>query len=53
MNDTYFFGKRMTLNQGGRVNFSNGGPGFYNKTCLLYTSPSPRDRQKSRMPSSA
>ena len=26
----------------------NGGP-----VCLLYTSPSPRDRQKSRMPSSA
>ena len=26
--------------------------GYYN-TCLLYTSPSPRDRQKSRMPSSA
>jgi len=25
---------------------------FYN-LCLLYTSPSPRDRQKSRMPSSA
>ena len=25
---------------------------FYNY-CLLYTSPSPRDRQKSRMPSSA
>ena len=24
-----------------------------NATCLLYTSPSPRDRQKSRMPSSA
>ena len=24
-----------------------------NRTCLLYTSPSPRDRQKSRMPSSA
>ena len=23
------------------------------KNCLLYTSPSPRDRQKSRMPSSA
>ena len=23
------------------------------KICLLYTSPSPRDRQKSRMPSSA
>ena len=29
---------------------------FFNKDpniCLLYTSPSPRDRQKSRMPSSA
>ena len=25
----------------------------YQKHCLLYTSPSPRDRQKSRMPSSA
>ena len=25
----------------------------YHNTCLLYTSPSPRDRQKSRMPSSA
>ena len=25
----------------------------YMGTCLLYTSPSPRDRQKSRMPSSA
>ena len=25
----------------------------YIYTCLLYTSPSPRDRQKSRMPSSA
>ena len=25
----------------------------YSLTCLLYTSPSPRDRQKSRMPSSA
>ena len=25
----------------------------WGETCLLYTSPSPRDRQKSRMPSSA
>ena len=25
----------------------------FNISCLLYTSPSPRDRQKSRMPSSA
>ena len=30
----------------------NGKPKPYN-SCLLYTSPSPRDRQKSRMPSSA
>ena len=26
---------------------------YENRACLLYTSPSPRDRQKSRMPSSA
>ena len=25
----------------------------WNKACLLYTSPSPRDRTRSRMPSSA
>ena len=29
------------------------GPTCHEGTCLLYTSPSPRDRQKSRMPSSA
>ena len=28
-------------------------PAVFYATCLLYTSPSPRDRQKSRMPSSA
>ena len=27
--------------------------GQMNNTCLLYTSPSPRDRTRSRMPSSA
>ena len=27
--------------------------GYVLQDCLLYTSPSPRDRQKSRMPSSA
>ena len=26
---------------------------FYLSTCLLYTSPSPRDKRQSRMPSSA
>ena len=30
----------------------DGNPIFF-EDCLLYTSPSPRDRQKSRMPSSA
>ena len=29
------------------------GPNGAGKTCLLYTSPSPRDGTKSRMPSSA
>ena len=32
---------------------SNLGASHIAKVCLLYTSPSPRDRQKSRMPSSA
>ena len=30
-----------------------GTAGYEPYSCLLYTSPSPRDRQKSRMPSSA
>ena len=41
---------------GRRVLVSNCTVYFHNsffKICLLYTSPSPRDRQKSRMPSSA
>ena len=29
------------------------GEGVKNKSCLLYTSPSPRDKRQSRMPSSA
>ena len=37
--------------------FLDGGGSYVNEellaVCLLYTSPSPRDRQKSRMPSSA
>ena len=36
---------------GANVGFADGEAHFI--TCLLYTSPSPRDRQKSRMPSSA
>ena len=41
---------------GDKVRFRAGKPENirgYEKSCLLYTSPSPRDRQKSRMPSSA
>ena len=33
--------------------YSSGSDIYKSHTCLLYTSPSPRDRQKSRMPSSA
>ena len=33
--------------------FKHGNKDNFDYTCLLYTSPSPRDRQKSRMPSSA
>ena len=32
---------------------SDDGQRIYNYSCLLYTSPSPRDRTRSRMPSSA
>ena len=49
--------KRM-IAQGSRVIVSTGLTALYLRKhlsvpCLLYTSPSPRDRQKSRMPSSA
>ena len=37
----------------GAVNTFLGGEYYPNKTCLLYTSPSPRDKRQSRMPSSA
>ena len=37
----------------GLVSIQLGGAAFAVIICLLYTSPSPRDRQKSRMPSSA
>ena len=38
-----------TVRADGSISYS----GVWDGTCLLYTSPSPRDRQKSRMPSSA
>ena len=39
-------GDRLGMHYTGTIDGSS-------RTCLLYTSPSPRDRQKSRMPSSA
>ena len=49
MNEIRFFEEKV------HKIFSDGQiPGFVHLyVCLLYTSPSPRDRQKSRMPSSA
>ena len=41
----------ITELQDGFVNFYN--PATVNPYCLLYTSPGPRDRTRSRMPSSA
>ena len=41
------------LDKGEIPNMLLAGPAGCGKTCLLYTSPSPRDRTRSRMPSSA
>src|SRR5674476_594272 len=47
------WGGRRLMGRGiGRIFAAGIGPGWHgSKDCLLYTSPSPRDRQKSRMPS--
>ena len=48
-----------TILENGDIRFGNGSVqnvsqlNNYAYTCLLYTSPSPRDRTRSRMPSSA
>ena len=44
---------KFTLNRADFDGHETGVLKLQNKSCLLYTSPSPRDRQKSRMPSSA
>ena len=46
---------RAWLNSGGNLNDHHNSGGFKYEAyvCLLYTSPSPRDRTRSRMPSSA
>ena len=47
------FLKSVIINKGTRAGVLKGMPVTKDNYCLLYTSPSPRDRQKSRMPSSA
>ena len=46
-----YFGRDVFSNQFSRMSWGNGTGTF--RCCLLYTSPSPRDRTRSRMPSSA
>ena len=43
----------LSLNEDGDVDLPNRAPDLLRAHCLLYTSPSPRDRTRSRMPSSA
>ena len=47
--------KKINLGDGGdaRMNQRIRAHGNYTESCLLYTSPSPRDQRGSRMPSSA
>ena len=45
--------RKKTAPEKRRMKAAGGGKMVPAKDCLLYTSPSPRDRQKSRMPSSA
>ena len=46
-------GSRRAGRGGNNGGYGGGGYGGNNGGCLLYTSPSPRDRTRSRMPSSA
>ena len=59
-NHRFLTGQRVTYNDGGGTAIGGLSDGVYfiikvdqNTICLLYTSPSPRDRTRSRMPSSA
>ena len=52
--ETEDFLLRLSVNLGFEATIITGNSHrLQTKICLLYTSPSPRDRQKSRMPSSA
>ena len=51
---TFFVGTKAVFNKKKlRIAHSHDEIDLHYEGCLLYTSPSPRDRQKSRMPSSA
>ena len=50
--DRLFGGSTVDIRPQGNIDLTFGGD-YQRRDCLLYTSPSPRDRQKSRMPSSA
>ena len=47
---TYLMNRKNTMTSQRNLYFQSG---ISSKDCLLYTSPSPRDRTRSRMPSSA
>ena len=50
---TYVFNSTANSDVPSLTGFSTTGAMMDGMTCLLYTSPSPRDRTRSRMPSSA
>ena len=55
-NREYWQTNKWTAKKGMNAEFESGvakKTQKFNNTCLLYTSPSPRDRTRSRMPSSA
>ena len=56
-NEARYINKVMRIKIGKEIFITNGQGSLWKainlEDCLLYTSPSPRDRQKSRMPSSA
>ena len=54
MNNDHIDSVHKYLNHYGKISkFENAYMEEINNSCLLYTSPSPRDRTRSRMPSSA
>ena len=48
-----FAGYSRAVKEGNRIHINSGRSHTHGHICLLYTSPSPRDRTRSRMPSSA